>query len=616
MLAEPPAFAAVSKPVEPPILTGTSARWIPDTPDVQSPAPLRATQVIPQIHPQAPRPHAEAAAAAAGGIVDTAAPIGSEMPVFVPPADSQPVSVTQKLRSRRRKRSPTTIVLMCVSGAVVAGSIIGAVLLSRHSADNSNAGNVKSPPQVNQEWQDEKAELAAANEDASALSPTSGEPIPLNYIPFTPHLICHLRPADLWQRDRQMKEFEATLGQVGVWLKEQIRTLSRFEPEEIQELTIAINFGARTMAPDVAAVVRLKDPRTPSDLMKRFQGRIRTDLEADVYESEALSFLMIDTQTFAVAPVTLSDSLAAAKKYPALASPDLDSLMKESDRSRHFTLMFDVNNIDIHREHIFIEPLHRIADLFVLWMGRDIQTVSWSLHLQQDLFMETLLHHSNDSSVLKVRRSIRSQLDELPDQILAATRFMKPSTVGTRQIIGRFPVMLKAVSTATTADIGPQYVRLTTVLPGKAAANLAAGTLLTWNESRVTDFSLTARPSTSTGSIPDKVSERLKLPVLVDFRNFPLQEAMEYIGDVIKTEFVINGDALKGAGFTQVMPQTLNLGTISAEAAIGAILKKYAAERDPMVISVDEKTQIITLTTKSVAEQSGLVIYPVPMPAP
>lgn len=615
MLAEPPVFAVGGpddNPSDPPMMTGTSPRWVPDVPAAAPPAvpAVSGTSKAPSSFPLPAVPDVRQTP-----IPDSAAMPAGDIPVFVPPPDGQ-ASVTQRIRGRRRsKRNPAGRILLAAVGAIAAGLIIGVVLLNRNSAEDTGK-NAKIPPQQNADWQAEKTRLATANEDAAALSPTHGEPIPLNYIPFTPHLVCHLRPSDLWQRDRQMKEFEATLGQVAIWLKDHVRRLSQFEPEEIQELTLAVNFGARTMEPDVAAVVRLKDARTPSDLMKRFRGKIRTDLDADVYESDSHSFLIIDSRTFAVAPLTMSDALAGAKKYPALAPPDLEILLRESDRARHFSLVFDVGNLDVHREYILIEPLQKVADQFVVWMGKDVKTVSWSLHLQPDLYLEMLLHQASDSSVQKIRRTMRSQIDQLPETILAATKFMKPTTSGTRRMIGRFPAMLKAVATATTADVGPNYVRLTTMLPGKAAANLAAGTLLTWNQSRTTDFTATPAPAPQTAAIPERVADRLKLPVLVDFRNFPLQEALAYIGDVIKTEIVIDGDALKAAGFTQNMPQTFDLGTVSAETAIGAILQKYAAERDPMVISVDENTRVITLSTKSVAAQRGLTTFPVPVPKP
>ena len=96
------------------------------------------------------------------------------------------------------------------------------------------------------------------------------------------------------------------------------------------------------------------------------------------------------------------------------------------------------------------------------------------------------------------------------------------------------------------------------------------------------------------------------MKVLIDFRRTPLQEAFGYIGESIKTEVVIDGDALKGAGFTQNMPQTFDLGTVTAQAALHEIIKKYSQERDPLVLIVDEPGKKLILSTKVKSEADGL----------
>jgi hypothetical protein len=399
------------------------------------------------------------------------------------------------------------------------------------------------------------------------------------------------------------------LGDLGLWLKEQISLRTRFEPEEIAELTFAINFGARMSEPEIAAVVRLREAQTKTDLMKRFKGQRRPDPDVEVYESTDFSFLLIDDRTFAVAPVALSESLAESKEFPALASPDMEPLLQESDRDRHATLLFDLKILDSHREDVFMTQLQTVVDKFILWLGSDVETVSWSMHLDSSFFMETLLHNTSDSSVMKVQRHAQLQFSKLAEEMLVNVRKMQPSTVGTRQMIGRFPAMLQAMDIGTTAHVAPACARLVTVLPRNAAANLAAGALLTWNQSLLTNFEETKVVKSDDTSIPDKIVDRLQMKVLIDFRRTPLQEAFGYIGESIKTEVVIDGDALKGAGFTQNMPQTFDLGTVTAQVALHEIIKKYAAERDPLVLIVDEAGKMLILSTKVKSEADGVKTF-------
>ena len=519
-------------------------------------------------------------------------------------------SVIDRVKNRRRK---SRNVPMLVSLAIaILGAVGGSVWLLIQRNDSS----VLTPRiQPNVAYQESVAERAESNEDAMSLSPTSGEPIPVKYLPFTPHVLCHLHPADLWNAERQTSEFQALLSSPGAWLKDQIRIRTRFEPEEISELTFAINFGARMSVPDVAVVVRLKSAQTDQEFKDRFQGRLHPDPTAELdavalYEAADFSYLKIDPQTFVVAALTMSDLLVMSIKDPALLSPDMAPLVQHSDRDRQLTLLFDVTIVDAHREDAFIDQLQALSDKFLFWFGEDVQTVSWSVHLEPNLYMETLVHPTQASSSAKLQRFVQQKLAELPEEILSGVRKMRPATVGSRTMIGRFPAMMKAVEIGTTAHIDPVGVRLITLLPQNAASNLAGAAILTWKQSLVTNFDDDPRLTiTDATQIPEKVADRLKLKVLIDFRATPLQEAFGYIGESIKTEIAIDGDALKAAGFTQNMPQTFDLGYVTALQAIDTILKKYAGERDPMVLVVDEAAKKLVISTVSNAKADGQTVF-------
>ena len=594
-LAEP----EVPQPEQQPMM-GTGAKWVPDTQE-SSPVPMQVVE-SPNLPPVAPPLDFGNSTAAPTGTPSTEA--ASAIPDLAAPAiPAGEESVAARVRSRRKRKNRTGPVLIGIGTAVFV--IVAYFFWQQQQEQNSVADAGSGTPAVNQEWEEQKQEMADSNTAVQELSPTSGDVIPLNYMPFTPHLVFHIRPADVWASEHE--EFRVMLFELGRWLETSIPHVTHFEPQEIEELTFAVNFGPRTAPPEVAAVVRLTQEQTESDLFRRFDGQLRPDLEGNIYESDDFSYMKIDQKTFAVAPLSLSDALADSKAYPQQVSVDLEPLLRESDRKRHMTLLFDVKNIDIHREFIFAEQMQHFADKFLVWFGKDVQTVSWSIHLEPHFFMETLLHQSNESSPLRVERNVRSNLESLPEDIMTAVRYMKPGTVGSRKLIGRFPVMIKALTMGTSTNVGPGYVRLVTLLPDKAAPNLAAATLLTWNQSIVTDFSEAAPPEKPDGpKLPDSVAERLKMTVLVDFRRMPLQEAFAFISEEIKTTIDVDGDGLKLAGFTQNMAQTFNLGEVPAIEIIDAILKQYEGV---MVISVDESKKTITVTTREGAEAKGLPIY-------
>ncbi|MEZ6129678.1 MAG: hypothetical protein R3C59_13430 [Planctomycetaceae bacterium] len=624
-LAEPEA-PVPADPVPQQPLPGTSPRWVPDdpalngsgasVPDVGDPV-FPAVPDIPAAAAANPfnfdQPPVAAAFPVPGGAGETHAAPGLDLTAAIAvPAESG--SVTARVRGRRKKKGRIGAIGIGAGTALFVACMAGLWWQWKAQAQAEKEQQVAAArPAANPEWEQQKQEMAESNARVQQLSPTSGQPIPLQYLPFTPHLLVHLRPSEIWAADRINREFVATLGDLGVWLGKQIEDITRFSPQEIEEVTFALNFGPRSSPPDVAAVVRLTSEQTSSDMqLKRFQGQIRPDLDAPVFESDRYSYMLLDGKTFAVAPLTMSGELAAARTYSHAPSVDLEVLHAESDRQRQATLMFDLTNIDTHREFIFGDDMQHFADEFVLWFGTDVQTISWSLQLQPDtLYLETLVHPNNTSSAIKVQRTVQSQLQKLPSILQSSIRLMQPTTVGYRRMIGRFPAMLKATALGTSADVGPTYARLVTLLPAKAAANLAAASLFTWNQSVVTDFTQQTPSVARTPSLPNTVAERLKMPILVDFRRMPMQDAFAYIAEEIKTPIAINGDALKLAGMTQNIEQSYNLGEVPALQAIDAIVNNpnISDVKDRPVIVVDEATKSIQVTTASVAAASGLTTY-------
>ncbi len=581
--------------------SGRGARWVPDQLQPGTPSPPHPAPAFSYGTPPAPASESAPAAFSFPTFSEPAATPGS------PHTDAAPApGILQRTRGRKRGMSPKTRYITAAATALLL-VIVGVVSIQAFRSTQQPTTQ-KQPVKANLAFQQERAEQAASNESVTELSPTTGKPIPLDYLPFTPHIIIHLRPEELWSRDPVKEEFLALLGDLGTWLTAQIEDRTRRVPRDIAELTIALNFGARLTPPDVAMVVRLREKPTHKDLVKQF-GRMRPDPSVEVYEAHDYSYLVVDSQTFVVAPLLMAEELHDAKSSEATPSPDMEPLLQESDRTRHLTVLFDLPILDSHREDAFIPELQTAADKVLFWFGDQIETVSFSLHLDNHCFIETLLRQTTSSTPVKLQRFMQVRLDRLPEEVLGMVRQMEPTTLSSRQIIGRFPAMLQAFNIGTTAHAGPGYARLVTLLPRHAAANLAVGTLLTWNQSLLTNFEDPKVTSSDTSSVPEKLVDRLKMKVLVDFRRTPLQEAFGYIGESIKTEVSIDGDALKGAGFTQNMPQTLDLGEVTALEALDGIIQKYAQERDPLVLIVDEKNKKLILSTKVKSQADGLTPF-------
>ncbi len=569
-----------ASPAQP--LVGTGARWVPD--DAQS-------------EPD----HGQPAAVAA--VVEPVAAAPADAIPFVPAEEI--TSPLAEIRKRKQQRGKTGSIVGLV-GLLMAATIGVIAVLSQPAAENS-----PDRPAVvtNAAWQAEKKQLQDSAIAARDVSPTSGQPIDLKYLIPGANILVHLHPSEIWSEDESRVEFVYALGPVNDWLKKQIRDLARFEPEEIEQLTIAVGLGPRESKPEVSAVVRLIEPQQRSSIIRqRFKSQRDPNYDQDMFVGENRAWLLIDEKTFAVGPADLAADLAAASSFGADPADDLRLLVQDTDRDRHITVLLDTSAVDIHANSLLGEQIGKSLTQVLDWLGKDVAAVALSFHLGDRFFLETRLRNGTGTTAAKLNRAVHSKLSELPSDLLAAVQYMRPRQAGPRRIIARFPAMVQAFVLGTESGIGNRFVQLTTVLPERAIPNLAVGTLLTWDEATRTDFTR-ERQSTSGGKgakkLPDTLAERLRLKIEVEFKRTPLQEAFALLGEDIGVTFELDGDGLKLAGYTQNMPQSFNLGEVPAIEGVREILKQY----DQMVLIADEATKTITVSTRAAATDRGDEIY-------
>ena len=455
------------------------------------------------------------------------------------------------------------------------------------------------------------------------VSPTKGDPIELICMPFGISTVVHLRPAELWETGTKREEFRYCWGPLGEWLEKNIKDLCKYEPAQIEEVTFGLLPDVVGNPMQVCGLVRLKQAAQKTDLIKSFKGEY-VDAgagEYPIYESNDYAYVIKDLRTFAFCPrdPRKQNEMAESVNRANAQSPGLESLLKKTDRLRHVTLMFDPSTMGAHMSFVLPAELHRVGERVIdFFSPKQIETAIVSLHVGNEKFHSEIIAR-NKTSVAKnvLQADMKKRLDKLPRELADTIRgYMDPKQVGPRQIIGRFPAMTKVYSLATYAASGERFASLTTSLPERAAPNLAIGTLLTWDESTRTDFNKTAAPSPTkdTGSkLPDLVADRLKqLKFEVEFNREPLQNALAYIASESKVEIDIDGDALKSAGFTNNMPQTFTMGKVSGLEAIAGIMSKYAKEKFPLMLVIQEDKKKALVTTKEFVEKQNLTPYELP----
>jgi hypothetical protein len=567
--------------------------------------------------------------------VAIAAPVAPAVEAVI--GTSEPDTSTTLLSELRRKRAKRRRVAIA-AGAVMALLIVGAIALirsqlpttgtaARNSTVTSQGPETKSAAAAIDSNPVSEAVVQANAELVANARPTHGGPIDLTMLPSGVNLLFHLRPAELWGEAPQFQELRGALTQnVTDWIAQQLQAKCHRQPEQVEEALIGILLGPTGSMPEVAAVVRLKDPAKLSDLVEEFRGEpVRSDGSLRLFRGSTEAYYIKDEKTVAICPADLADDLADWLDQPNQNTTDgFLQLLPLTDRNRLFTVVFEVEDVSRHADWLFsAETLPAFRNVLDL-LGEESETACWSVHLNDELHSELHVRTrvAGADDILGPRglaQLLSTRIIDVPQRLLTAVNALNPQHAGARQLVGRLPAMVEAVRQSTVATTGERHVQFTSLLPAKAAPNLALASLLTWDESRrTTNTSQTAPGATADATqLPNTVAERLKLPVEAEFRRMPLGEALAYICGEIEVSLSIDGDALKDAGYTQNMPQEFNLGKVPAEVAISRIVAPNDGDgKDElrMVVVIDESKKALLVLTKKFADQQGLTPLDLPTP--
>ena len=528
----------------------------------------------------------------------------------------KPKGAAARLKELQKKNARRRNIGLSISGIVLLAVGLVAVFAPQFAAKNL-------PPRAPENRLTETTKVGIdspqdlpASEFAQKGSPTKGKPIELQYIPFGTQVILNLHPAELWAKESLGEEIRYCVPPLANLIETVLEDLFHRKPEQVEELLICLLPGMRGSMPDVAAVVHMVEDQKRSQLIEQFGERIDT-FSQPVYVSRNRAYMIIDQKTLAVCPQSQAQEMVEAitNRHPV---EQIDPLLPFTDRDRHLTAIFTPLTLRL-QDSWFPEIVRPFVKNSLDWLGEEIETVSWSFHLRDDYFYSEILLRGKDAfkknASKKLEQEIKGKLAQVAENLVPQFEQMNPREVGKRTVIGRVPAMVEVFSMATVGHAHQQHVQLVTTLPDRAAPNLALGTLLAWDESTRTDFTKTReKPTTSDApAIPDKLADRLKMKIDVDFRRTPLNEAFSFIGGEIKTTIEIDGDGLRLGGFTKNIAQVFKMDAARVQDVILKIFEESKGVNQPpdktLVAIVDESKKRILITTLAVAADNGLTPY-------
>lgn len=546
---------------------------------------------------------------------DAPPPEGTERSRGRPHADIQSEEVRIALDSlaaplpsssrARRRRNP--LAAWTAGGIVLCGLVVSGLMLlnRRHPAatvpltppDHPTAAIVPPPP---------------IEPQTRELQPPDGEPLRLYMTPSGVRMLVHFRPARLWSDDPAMSELRGCLTQdVVAALEEVIRRLVNRDPAVVEELLLTWILGARGSAPQRAAVVRFAAEEPLSDLIEEFGGEPLDEFSPHkIYLHADRAVLIRDQRTLAFAPREFAAELAEWIDAPNdNASDGVLALLEHTDRRRLLTAVFEPAEVLRQADVLATKALCPGLQAVASWFEVQAETVAWSIDAGDEFSSVIVLRGRSTDSSSAIAARMTERLESLPHELVELARALNPQRAGFRRIVGRLPAMVEVARRGTRTAVGERLVRFSTVLPAKAAPNLALAVVLTWDRSlRAAASAGPPHPANDAPAV-ETLSEKLRRPIEIEFRRTPLEEALEFIGHEIGVEIELDGDALKDAGYTRNMPQTMTLGRVPAGRALRAILDQYQQPGKEMVLVLDEARHTITVRTLKFAAQSGQTPY-------
>ena len=600
--AESPLPVVVFKSADPPpddeAPVGIGARWVNET----APAPS-ASQADP------PRRGTAAAGVAEGPVLEMLSAVSAE-------DDLAAARLKSRLRGSRRRSGIVAGILAVLIIAVG----IGGYLSFTGGAGDKSAKNGKAASRGAQRPAGDQDEEPAKPKGQVAAGREPADPISLQFVPEGARIVIHLRPAELWQNGGSAEEFRACLGPLAATIEAAIERYSLLKPPQVEEMLFALIPVSRDTF-DVAVVVRSVRDLKKSELVAGFGGEMLETPRPHFVGAER-AWMILDLRTFAGAPKAMVQSLLEAADAPGVTSEGVEALLLKTDRGRQFTLVCEREDVRLGLQTLVPEKAQGLLAAAVDFFGEDVETVSWSFDLGDEEsgtpFLSTVnIRNRLTRSAPKLQADLQKRLAALPADVLQLVRRTRPQRVGEKKIVGRFPIMTKVVERSARFSTRNRLVSLELELPERAGPNLALGSLLTWDQTTRSDFNRNApepaAPAASPTDAAQSIAERLKKRITVEFKKEALENAVAFIATEIGVSIKLDGPGMKEGGVTQNEPETFTMEDAPAAAVLARIFAKPNRE---LVLIVDERKKLATVTSLAFATRKNLKAHPLDSAAP
>ncbi|MFO1021938.1 MAG: hypothetical protein U0903_14790 [Planctomycetales bacterium] len=555
---------------------------------------LRAEGDTPPAPPPAPNPKPSR------GIPPPEPPVPSDIV-----SDDIQVAITPPPRFKRTpaKKRGVPALFIALSMFVSLG-LIAWVLWSR-PAIVLNRGNQPPPQAASTPETNPQAENDLASQPNAA---TPSGPIRLTSLPGGVRLMTFLRPRQLRQAGRTPHELWECSGPLGVWSAKTIQAQTFAQPEEIDELLFGWVLGPAGTVPQLVMRVRPVPSLTRDILAQRLGQSFIPGMEPVWRTSPDRAVLWTAEGEYVIVPTELAEEVPQASITPLPTDRGIEELLMQSSRTSLLTCLAIPLDLEIHREALFAPPVHSLLTWVGSFLGQQKKceavsvTVNWT---PEESSLQLRMRSHTGVRIADFQQGVEQGSRDLASQLQGLAAGLKlPENV--LPIARRFPAMVRELQQNLRMEVAGRDLSGRAVLPERAWPNLlAAGVLTFYGLASAPSPAAAAETKSNDGPPVEKtlnlsLEDRLRLRLDVDFRDVPLEDALDYIAQEIGCKLEIDGDALKNAGYTRNMPQRMRVQQKQASEVFGEILSRYT-EKDAMVLAVEKPEGPIWATTRSAA---------------
>jgi hypothetical protein len=436
------------------------------------------------------------------------------------------------------------------------------------------------------------------------VSPTSGPPISLEYVPLGTQVILHLRPAELTAHG----EGEKILAALGPWGE---RKVAQMESElgvqlaEIESLLIAIYRDGDHM--DVAIIATRNEPWSKSEVQ---------DLLDVMPAIDRTLLLPPSGQGRVLISCSGSAALEIEKRSSktALLSRDLERLLPLTDQHRSSTLLMPTKFLDTAGRELLLNGGEKLIAGFDAVIPDNASAVAISLDWRDHFFCELAATIVQNAPAHRFNAKFAEQLKSAEHELAASLETNPPHPYG-KAIEERFPAMLRSMSEFTRVSHAKGIALARCYLPVEAGHNLLFASRLRLSERspapRIPEASLS-------------VAERLRQVTTLSFPKETLENALEMLAVDAKLTIQIAGRDLQLEGITKNQTFAIDLRNRPVAEILVEVLRRANPDReatgpgDPrqkLVYVIREDAVIVT--TRSAATQRGEElpeVFRVPLP--